>query len=335
MNGRAKTLAILVALATAASAVYGFFVSQGDPRGALNGIAAGFPISLAIGAFEAYVVDGKGGRALRVLPFAAAVFVRFLAWSAAIVAGLSFMRWLLPYPEARNPDGFLADTAFAFALIGVAISYLAIDRLLGRGNLLRLLAGRYHRPREEDRVFLFLDMEGSTRAAETLGAVRFLDLLAATVLEATPPLLDARGEIHRYFGDEIVVTWPGARAEAALAGAIATLEALDAAAPRLRAKFGVAPRWRGGLHAGVVAAGEIGDARREIVFLGDTVNVAKRLETAARDLGKRLIVSDVLAERIVDRALRARLTDIGDIALAGKAARLRVHAVAVATTPRA
>lgn len=329
MTARGARVAALTALATAASALYGYFAAGGDPGGAVNGIVAGLPISLSIGLFEAYVVDGPAGRALRKLPFALAVLARFAVWSAAILAGLLFMRWLLPYPDARDLGGFLADTAFAFALIGVAIAYLAVDRLLGRGNLLRLIAGRYHRPREEERVFLFLDMEGSTAAAETLGATRFLELLAEAVLEATPPLLDARGEIHRYVGDEIVATWPGARAEAALAGALATLEALDAAAPRFQRRFGVTLRFRGGLHVGPVAVGEIGDSRREIVFLGDTVNVAKRLETAARDRGQRLLVSEALARRARDPALRARMVDLGEIALPGKSAPLRTFSLRV------
>lgn len=279
--------------------------------------------------FEAYVVDGPAGRALRRLPFTLAVLARFLAWSAPVVTGLLFMRWLLPYPGARDWGGFLLDMAFGFALIGVAIAFLAVDRLLGRGNLLRLIAGRYHRPREEERVFLFLDMEGSTAAAETLGATRFLELLAEGVLEATPPLLEARGEIHRYVGDEIVVTWPGPRAEAAVAGAVAALEALDAAAPRFQAKYGVAPRFRAGLHVGPVAVGEIGDARREIVFLGDTIDVAKRLETAARDRGPRVPVSDAIASRVTDPAPRARPSDLGEIALPGKAAPLQAHSARI------
>ena len=53
------------------------------------------------------------------------------------------------------------------------------------GNLWRLMIGRYHRPREESRIFLFLDMEGSTAAAEKLGAPRFLELLASAVLALT------------------------------------------------------------------------------------------------------------------------------------------------------
>ncbi len=290
---------------------------------------AGLPISLAIGLFESYVVDGPAGRRLRAAPFAISLLARFVAWWAAILAGLVLMRWSMPYPNASRVPEFLADIAFSFALLATASSYLSIDRLLGKGNLWRLMIGRYHRPREESRLFLFLDMEGSTAAAERLGAPRFLELLASAVLDATPPILESRGEIHRYIGDEIVVTWPIARADDAVKGAIATIAALDALAPDYVARFGIAPRFRGGLHGGAVAVGEIGDVRREIVYLGDAVNVAKRLETEAGARRARLLVSGDVVAGLRDAGLRARLTDLGEIPIAGRAAPLRTYIAAV------
>ncbi len=327
MSNRARLIAILTALATVLSAGYGAIIGgpEGPLGGAARGVIAGLPISLAIGLFEAYVVDGSAGRRLRAAPFAISLFARFVVWSVAIVAGLVLMRWSMPYPNANRAPSFLADIAFSFALLGAASSYLSIDRLLGKGNLWRLMIGRYHRPREESRIFLFLDMEGSTAAAEKLGAPRFLELLASAVLDATPPILESRGDIHRYIGDEIVVTWPIARADDAVKGAIATIAALDSLAPDYTARFGVAPRFRGGLHGGTVAVGEIGDVRREIVYLGDAVNVAKRLETAAGARRARLLVSGDVVAGLRDAGLRARLADLGEIPIAGRAAPLRTY----------
>ena len=326
MSRRARLLAILVGLATLLSAIYGMLMGgpEGPLGGALRGITAGLPISLAIGVFEAYVVDGPAGRRLRAAPFVLAAAARFAVWNVAIVAGLVFMR--RAFPESDGQDhSYALDIAFSFALIAVALSYLSIDRLLGKGNLWRLMIGRYYRPREEARIFLFLDMEGSTAAAEKLGAPRFLELLASAVLDATPPILESRGEIHRYIGDEIVVTWPIARADNAVKGAIATIAALDALAPDYAARFGVAPRFRGGLHGGTVAVGEIGDVRREIVYLGDAVNVAKRLETEAGARRARLLVSGDVVAGLRDATLQARLADLGEIPIAGRAAPLRTY----------
>ncbi|MCA0448865.1 MAG: adenylate/guanylate cyclase domain-containing protein [Proteobacteria bacterium] len=326
MSVRLRVLALLVALATLLSALYGALMSWADDPldGVARGVTAGLPISLAIGLFEAYVVDGPAGRRMRAAPFMVAAGSRFAVWCVAILAGLVFMRSAFP-DVGEAGHGYAADILFSFALIAVALSYLSIDRLLGNGNLWRLLIGRYHRPRAEARIFLFLDMEGSTAAAEKLGAPRFLELLAGAVLDATPPIRAARGEIYRYVGDEIVVTWPIARADDAVKGAIATIAALDALAPDYTARFGVAPRFRGGLHGGTVAVGEIGDVRREIVYLGDAVNVAKRLETEAGTRRARLLVSGDVVASLRDAGLRARLTDLGDIPIIGRAAPLRTY----------
>jgi adenylate cyclase len=332
MSRRAKIVLLLTALGTLLGVIYAGLQGGGRPQSILRGVVAGLPISLGLSLFEAYVMDGPYGRWLRAKRFVVVLAARLAAWFAIIGIGLAAMRTALPIPDDVPIWGFVADLAYGFALVGVAIAYLATDRLLGRGNLWRLLTGRYHRPREEERIFLFLDMEGSTAAAERLGAARFLELLAACVLDATPALLGARGEIYRYVGDEIVVTWPMDRpgvADRALEGAIAALTALDSRAGLYESRFGVVPRFRGGLHGGTVAVGEIGDARREIVFLGDAVNVAKRLETAARDRGKRLVMSQAVAERLDDGAARARLEDLGAIALAGKSAPLRAFAMDV------
>jgi adenylate cyclase len=329
MRSRARVVAFLTLLGTVLGVAYAAISGGGQPSSFARGVLAGLPISLGLSLFEAYVVDGPYGRRLRSLRFVALLAIRIAVWLAIIVAGLVAMRTILPIAGEASIFSFLGDVAFGLSLVTIALAYLSIDRLLGKGNLWRLLIGRYHRPREEARIFLFLDMEGSTSAAEKLGATGFLELLGSAVLDATGPLLDARGDIYRYVGDEIIVTWPIVRAEDAVRGALATIAALDALGPAYTKRFGVAPRFRGGLHGGRVVVGEIGDARREIVYLGDAVNVAKRLETEAGLRRARLLVSGDVAAGIGDPDLRARLADLGEIPIVGRTAPLRVFAATI------
>jgi adenylate cyclase len=334
MSPRARTFAVAVALTTAASAIYGVVAADGSPNGAVNGLLAGLPISVSILAFETLVMDHPRSLGLRRRPFAATLLARFVVWGAAIIASLVGMRLLLPWPGANDPFWFLSDIAFGFALLFVALTLTSIDRLLGPGTLLRILTGKYHRPREEERIFLFLDMEESTRAAERVGNVAFLELLGACISIATRPLLASQGEIYRYIGDEIVACWTirdGSSANSAFDGAIATLDALDAAARTLEVRYGFAPRFRGGLHIGTVAVGEIGDARREISFLGDGINVAKRIEQIARERNARLVVSGDMMARLSGGTRQRRVRPIGAKAIAGKAHPIPVFEVARAS----
>ena len=60
-------------------------------------------------------------------------------------------------------------------------------------------------------MFLFIDMEGSTGFAERLGALAFHRLYDGFIVDLAGPIAAARGEIHRYVGDELIATWIGRR----------------------------------------------------------------------------------------------------------------------------
>ncbi len=61
-------------------------------------------------------------------------------------------------------------------------------------------------------------------------------------------------------------------------------------------QFGVVPTVRAGLHAGSVVTGEMGRAKQEIVFLGDTVNTVARLEAACAEREEQVILSGDLMD---------------------------------------
>jgi adenylate cyclase len=66
---------------------------------------------------------------------------------------------------------------------------------------------------------------------------------------------------------------------------------------RFEAEFGVAPRIRGSLHFGPVIIGEIGDIKRAIVFNGDVMNTAARLEELSRNVEGGFVASRAAIER--------------------------------------
>ena len=55
---------------------------------------------------------------------------------------------------------------------------------------------------------------------------------------------------------------------------------------------------RAGLHCGPVVTGEMGSVKREIVFLGDTVNTAARIKELCRETGDRVLASADLIDRL-------------------------------------
>jgi adenylate cyclase len=81
-----------------------------------------------------------------------------------------------------------------------------LNRMLGPGTLVNLLLGRYHRPVAEDRIFMFLDLNDSTAIAAALGPARFNDFKNDFFYDIAEPVLETRGQIYQYVGDEAVVT---------------------------------------------------------------------------------------------------------------------------------
>ena len=73
-----------------------------------------------------------------------------------------------------------------------------------------------------------------------------------------------------------------------------------------------------GIHCGEVVAGEIGDQRRQIVFVGDVVNTAARIEAQAKAQGRGLMVSEALFSR-ADLPTGVVATQLGNFPLKGKA----------------
>jgi hypothetical protein len=72
-----------------------------------------------------------------------------------------------------------------------------MNRMIGTNVLGYFMAGVYHRPKAEERIFLFVDLEGSTQLAERLGSARYFELLRRFVDDLTEPVLETRGEIDQ------------------------------------------------------------------------------------------------------------------------------------------
>ena len=147
---------------------------------------------------------------------------------------------------------------------------------------------------------LFADMVGFTAISERLSPEALVALLREFHGRLVQVAFAHGGTIDKYIGDAIMVHFGTPRAQSedpvrALACAAAMLDEMRGWSAE-RAGRGEVPIEIGvGVHYGKVLVGNIGDARRlEYTVLGDTVNVASRLERLTREAGVPLIVSDDL-----------------------------------------
>src|SRR5271166_5319190 len=309
------------------------FAWYSAPRGALTGAL----VASVLTSLEVYLLWTPLGSSLRRASFPVHVAVKTLIYLIVIVSALSFGAWAFPAPAQGGIEG--SDVLFSLAASFVFVFVMAVNKLLGQNVLLSFVTGRYHRPRLEERILLFIDMEGSTGLAERLGPLVFHRLLNRFVADLTEAIVAARGEIYGYVGDELIATWKleqGIAHARCVAACFDALDMLARKAPEYRREFGAAVNFRAGLHCGPLVTGEMGSVKTEIVFLGDTVNTAARIQDFCRQTDDRVLASADLIDRlelppgVVKRSL-------GDLRLRGKGADLALYALSktAATEPTA
>ncbi len=277
-----------------------------------------------------FLLQGEKGARLRRSPFLVFFGVRAGIYVAVILAIEVLGAWLMIGPEAVR-DLSLSDFAFSLAASVVGNLFFAIASLLGPGVLFAFAAGRYHRPRSEERALLFIDLRGSTAKAERLGQERFLAFLDAFIVDVTYDIVGQGGEIHKYVGDEVIATWrlkPGLNDAAIVRACMAARDRLAARREAYEGKFGESADFRAALHAGVVAVGEIGAFKKEIALIGDPMNTAARILDACRELGFATLASSALMARLDGAPDEVERKRIAPLPLRGKAAPLDLVALA-------
>jgi adenylate cyclase len=302
---RRKLASVLVAMAIFAclGAVTTAAVGRPIELGATNAVLIG----LGVGLFEEFYVQSPRGNWLRAMHP-----VRSIAVYIAVIVVLYFLAVHLshllldrlddlPTVYRRLPYGLTFFTLFS--VVGVLM--MRVVHFIGLETLFHLTVGTYHRPVQERRVLLFLDINGSTALGEKLGPLRTRELVRKFLSDVTQPIVDHGGDIYLYKGDGLIATWAwgdAVRDDAIIRAVDGMFTAVMGERRVYQALFGVEPQFRVGIHGGEVVVSEQGDAKRSIGIFGDTINIAARMEEAARARGVRCVVSSVVADALADRA---------------------------------
>jgi adenylate cyclase len=190
----------------------------------------------------------------------------------------------------------------------------------GYGVLPNYILGRYNKPKEECRIFMFLDLKSSTTIAEKLGHIQYHNLLNDFFDDINDSIIYSKGEIYQYVGDEITVSWTmknGIENENCLRCFFNIGDKIKSNSTRYTERFGLVPDFKAGLHCGNVTIGEVGVIKKEIVFTGDVLNTTARIEELCNTYDVRLLVSKKLIDllQIENRYIK---NVIAEITLRGK-----------------
>jgi adenylate cyclase len=333
LERKLRTLASAILVASAAGLAVSLAQGRTSATGLFVGLAYGFSMSFIVASLELFVLDGPMRGWLRGLSFTSNLMVR----SAIYLAVIMFLQVLQDDVfGGLSGNGFWSTVIVAGGISVVINLGFGIANIVGGRALMNFITGRYHSPVSEDRFVLFVDIAGSTGLAEQLGGIAIHRLLDQIFRLLTQAVVDYRGDVLDYVGDEVIVTWPerdGAVDCRPLRCFLAMRDELTRAANQLQREFGVAPRIRGSLHFGPVIIGEIGDVKRAIVFNGDVMNTAARLEEYSRKVDGGFVVSRAAMDRFTTPPPFG-VRNLGQIEIRGRADGIEVFGIGGSASPQ-
>jgi adenylate cyclase len=330
---RLRHLAILVSAGAVAGIAYMPFISESPGRDEVLKFAAqGALIILLIFGFEFFVAQGPASEPLRRAPFAVAFAGKALITTLLIVIAYGIGSLVL-FPNrfgVQTPFlDLVRDTGYAFSVALVLQFGLLVRMLVGGRVLTNIMLGRYHKPLDEERIFMVLDVSGSTGLAERFGGVVAYSMISRFFFDVAQETARYGGDTHEYIGDEVIVTWPlkrGAENGRCLECYFAICDRMELKAPLYRRDFGLVPTFRVGLHGGPIVAGECGDDKREIVYFGDTINTAARIQEICKEFRRPLLISGELLQRIELQSKYSAI-GLGKVKLRGREKEIELFAV--------
>ncbi|MDH4058876.1 MAG: adenylate/guanylate cyclase domain-containing protein, partial [Cyclobacteriaceae bacterium] len=225
--------------------------------------------------------------------------------------------------------GLLYTILFWSMVTATTMIILQVNEKYGQGVFLKLLKGKYYKPQVEMRIFMFLDIRGSTTIAERLGHVRWFELLSQFFNDITEPIVNSKGEIYQYVGDEIIVNWnisSGLESVNCVNCFFEIKEKMEANAESYFSEFGIVPQFKAAIHCGDVTIGEIGRIKKDIVFTGDVLNTTSRIQDLCNELRVELLISEEVVNRIKDQNL-FDFNPVGVIELRGKEVPVSLYSV--------
>ena len=232
------------------------------------------------------------------------------------------------YRDVFLTRGFLIFMLDLGIMTLLTILIIEVTDKYGPGGFWSMMRGKYNKPKIENRIFVFLDINDATTIAEKLGHTKYFRLLREFFADITIPILANGGEIYQYVGDEVVLSWKNTPLNK-----IRCLKFIRQAFFILKRKekiylkrYGIAPSFKTGIHSGEVTAGVIGIVKKDLVYSGDTLNTTARIRGKCHDLNQSFVLSgDFLQEFHTPHSFS--ITEIGEMEFKGREEKEKLYSL--------
>jgi adenylate cyclase len=198
---------------------------------------------------------------------------------------------------------------------------------IGPGILHKLLTGKYKDPKEENRIFMFLDLKSSTTTAEKLGHLKYSQFIQDCFNDLTMVVLHYKADIYQYVGDEVVLTWEkndGIENLNCIKVFFSFEQVIQAKKNIYQEKYGIVPEFKSGVNSGIVSVAEVGKIKREIAYHGDVINTAARIQEKCNDFNVKILISENLIQNIPQNS-EITTKFLGNVKLKGKERSVNIY----------
>ncbi|OHD11114.1 MAG: hypothetical protein A2086_01875 [Spirochaetes bacterium GWD1_27_9] len=179
---------------------------------------------------------------------------------------------------------------------------------------------------------MFCDIRNFTGMAEKISPAEVLSFLNSYLDKMIDVILEHNGIIDKFIGDGILAIFGvPIRSQNHCENAVKASIAMQNALKQLneeRAKNGQSPIKIGiGVHSGYLIAGNIGNHKKlEYTVIGDTVNIASRIEKLTKDHSTSLLISETTFNNLkIELIQQNKIDKLADIEIRGKNERLNLY----------
>ncbi len=207
---------------------------------------------------------------------------------------LLLLKWFF---LSRTSAFLFIMTSFIFLIINMG---KAIRQRVGSHNFTKLASGYYRKPREEDRIFIFIDLISSTKYAEQLGHRQYSKFLQKCFEPLGLLEIKYRAMQYQIIGDEVVLTWYTKHIQNFRYAVKFYYEfsyMLSTMQNEFKKEFGIIPDFTASINSGKIMVSEVGSLKSEIAFHGDVLNTAARIQKQCKSYKRKLLVTKNFTEQ--------------------------------------
>lgn len=267
------------------------------------------------------------------------IIIKSVIYFILIVVLLSSISFLIEdsididLPNERGwwrKDPFFWITVIFFVVASIVFSLIRIaNDKFGRGVFFNMLLGKYKRPKEEQRILMFLDLNDSTQIAEQLGHEIYSRFIQDCFKDLNKVLRKYDAEVYQYVGDEAVINWTennGFKNNNCTKLFFAFQKALLGKSEYYQSTYGHVPKFKAGIHFGKIMIAEVGTVKKELAFHGDVINSASRIQGLCKNYNASLLISETVLERLNTDLLSSEAIP-EDVELKGRQEKLKVYII--------